>query len=64
MFSGEFKKMHLHWERSQNTAGDCNIRSLSWMGRVPDELPTVRSKIMHFSKDPHIMYLNFKEKNF
>ena len=52
MFSGEFKKMHLHWERSQNTAGDCNIRSLSWMGRVPDELPTVRSKIIHF------MYLN------
>eukprot|EP00093_Oithona_nana_P001696 01696.XXX_3206_2330_1 [CDS] Oithona nana genome sequencing. len=31
--------MHLHWERSHNTAGDCNIRSLSWMGRVPDEIP-------------------------
>ena len=38
--------MHLHWERSHNTAGDCNIRSLSWMGRVPDELPTVRFKIL------------------
>lgn len=34
-----FSKMHLHWERSHNTAGDCNIRSLSWMGRVPDEIP-------------------------
>ncbi|CAB4060498.1 unnamed protein product [Lepeophtheirus salmonis] len=31
--------MHLHWERSSNTAGDCHIRSLSWMGRVPDEIP-------------------------
>lgn len=31
--------MHLHWERSTNTAGDCNIRSMSWMGRVPDEIP-------------------------
>ena len=65
MFSGEFKKMHLHWERSQNTAGDCNIRSLSWMGRVPDELPTVRSKIMHFSKDLHVFInLENKEKRF
>jgi hypothetical protein len=33
--------MHLHWERSSNTAGDCIIRSLSWMGRVPDEIPQV-----------------------
>ena len=35
--------MHLHWEKSSNTAGDCCIRSLSWMGRVPDEIPQVRS---------------------
>ena len=35
--------MHLHWEQSHNTAGDCNIRSLSWMGRVPDEIPQVRN---------------------
>ena len=33
--------MHLHWERNPNVAGDCNIRSLSWMGRVPDEIPQV-----------------------
>ena len=39
------KNMHLHWERSHNTAGDCNIRSLSWMGRVPDEIPQV---LTHF----------------
>ena len=35
--------MHLHWERSPNVAGDCNIRSLSWMGRVPDEIPQVKT---------------------
>ncbi len=37
----DWTRMHLHWERSHNTAGDCNIRSLSWMGRVPDEIPQV-----------------------
>ena len=47
--------MHLHWERSHNTAGDCNIRSLSWMGRVPDELPTVRK---HFLAVSSWMFLN------
>jgi len=31
--------MHLHWERSSNSAGDCSIRDLSWMGRVPEEIP-------------------------
>ena len=40
------EKMHLHWERNPNVAGDCNIRSLSWMGRVPDEIPQVRSMYM------------------
>eukprot|EP00095_Tigriopus_kingsejongensis_P002724 maker-scaffold1696_size30952-snap-gene-0.9 protein:Tk02724 transcript:maker-scaffold1696_size30952-snap-gene-0.9-mRNA-1 annotation:"tubby-related protein 4" len=37
--------MHLHWELSTNTAGDCNVRSMSWMGRVPDEIPQVRPPI-------------------
>ena len=39
-------KMHLHWEKSSNTAGDCCIRSLSWMGRVPDEIPQVRCRLL------------------
>ena len=38
--------MHLHWEQSHNTAGDCNIRSLSWMGRVPDEIPQVKNNFI------------------
>ena len=34
--------MHLHWESEvPNTAGVCHIKSLSWMGRVPDEIPQV-----------------------
>lgn len=31
--------MHLHWERSNNSAGDCAIQALSWMGKVPEEIP-------------------------
>ncbi|KAL1122277.1 hypothetical protein AAG570_003682 [Ranatra chinensis] len=31
--------MHLHFEHSTNTKCDCTILSLSWMGKVPDELP-------------------------
>lgn len=31
--------MHLHFERNTNTKCDCTILSLSWMGKVPDELP-------------------------
>jgi hypothetical protein len=48
-------RMHLHWERSSNTAGDCIIRSLSWMGRVPDEIPQVTSPVTteKFQK-PHL----------
>ena len=34
--------MHLHWERSNNSAGDCSINGLSWMGKVPEEIPEVR----------------------
>ncbi len=35
--------MHLHWEKCAHSAGDCHIRSLSWMGRVPEQIPQVRS---------------------
>ncbi|CAH1646993.1 unnamed protein product [Spodoptera littoralis] len=31
--------MHLHFERNVNAKCDCSILSLSWMGKVPDELP-------------------------
>uniref|UniRef100_A0A1A9WPG2 SOCS box domain-containing protein n=1 Tax=Glossina brevipalpis TaxID=37001 RepID=A0A1A9WPG2_9MUSC len=31
--------MHLHFERNVNTKCDCTILSLSWMGKVPDDIP-------------------------
>ncbi|XP_044262852.1 tubby-related protein 4 [Tribolium madens] len=31
--------MHLHFERTINAKSDCSILSLTWMGKVPDELP-------------------------
>ncbi|XP_044002628.1 tubby-related protein 4 [Aphidius gifuensis] len=31
--------MHLHFETTSNAKCDSNILSLSWMGKVPDELP-------------------------
>ncbi|XP_038119970.1 tubby-related protein 4 isoform X3 [Culex quinquefasciatus] len=31
--------MHLHFEKSTNTRCDCSILSLSWMGKVPDDIP-------------------------
>ncbi|XP_058812877.1 tubby-related protein 4 [Topomyia yanbarensis] len=31
--------MHLHFEKSSNTKCDCSILSLSWMGKVPDDIP-------------------------
>lgn len=31
--------MHLHFERNANAKCDCAILSLTWMGKVPDELP-------------------------
>lgn len=34
--------MHLHFERTINAKSDCSILSLTWMGKVPDELPEVR----------------------
>ncbi|XP_076651070.1 WD40 superfamily protein Tusp isoform X1 [Halictus rubicundus] len=33
--------MHLHFEKNNNAKCDCNILSLSWMGKVPDETPEV-----------------------
>ncbi|XP_055944594.1 tubby-related protein 4-like isoform X1 [Argiope bruennichi] len=31
--------MHLHFERTTSTRTDCAILSLTWMGKVPDDLP-------------------------
>ncbi|KOX69458.1 Tubby-related protein 4 [Melipona quadrifasciata] len=31
--------MHLYFEKDNNAKCDCNILSLSWMGKVPDESP-------------------------
>nr|XP_037280604.1 tubby-related protein 4-like [Rhipicephalus microplus] len=31
--------MHLHFERSWSSRTDCSVLSLTWMGKVPDELP-------------------------
>ncbi|KAL5284027.1 TULP4 family protein [Megaselia abdita] len=31
--------MHLHFESNVNTKCDCTILSLSWMGKVPDDIP-------------------------
>lgn len=33
--------MHLHFEKNTNTKCDCSIVSLSWMGKVPDDIPEV-----------------------
>lgn len=33
--------MHLHFETTSNAKCDSNIMSLSWMGKVPEELPEV-----------------------
>lgn len=40
--------MHLHFEKNTNTKCDCSILSLSWMGRVPEDIPTSEvSTFMH-----------------
>ncbi|GAB6027071.1 hypothetical protein CHUAL_013797 [Chamberlinius hualienensis] len=31
--------MHLHFEKSTNARCDCPLLSLTWMGKVPDEMP-------------------------
>ncbi|CRK88649.1 CLUMA_CG002374, isoform A, partial [Clunio marinus] len=33
--------MHLHFEKNSNTKCDCTILSLSWMGKVPEDIPEV-----------------------
>lgn len=33
--------MYLHFEKTGNARSDCSILSLTWMGKVPDELPEV-----------------------
>ncbi|ENN71704.1 hypothetical protein YQE_11627, partial [Dendroctonus ponderosae] len=33
--------MHLHFERTVNAKSDCRILSLTWMGKVPDELAEI-----------------------
>lgn len=35
------KAMHFHFEQNTNTKCDCNVHCMSWMGKVPDELPEV-----------------------
>ena len=55
--------MHLHWEKSHNTAGDCNIRSLSWMGRVPDEIPQVRNVCSPASDSVYAVLKSLSVKN-
>lgn len=39
--------MHLHFERTVNARSDCPILSLTWMGKVPDELPEVRNILVY-----------------
>ena len=33
--------MNVHFERNSNAKCDCTILNLTWMGKVPDELPEV-----------------------
>lgn len=35
------RRMHLYFERNASAKCDCNILSLSWMGKLPDELQEV-----------------------
>lgn len=45
----EFIKMHLHFESNVNTKCDCTILSLSWMGKVPDDIPEVSLNTKSYS---------------
>lgn len=38
--------MHLHFERNTNAKCDCSIVSLSWMGKVPDNVPEVNNSFL------------------
>jgi hypothetical protein len=40
--------MHLHFEKNNNAKCDCNILSLSWMGKVPEESPEVTTNVYVF----------------
>lgn len=42
--------MHLHFEKNTNTKCDCSILSLSWMGKVPDDILEVRILIFFVLK--------------
>lgn len=42
--------MHLHFEKSTNAKCDCSIVSLSWMGKVPDNVPEVSAKYICYWK--------------
>lgn len=33
--------MHLYLERCPSARSDCPIHALSWMGKVPDDMPEV-----------------------
>lgn len=33
--------MHIHFEKSVKAECDCTVLSMSWMGKVPDDLPEV-----------------------
>lgn len=48
--------MHLHFERNVNAKCDCSILSLSWMGKVPDELPEVSYESFSVS----LVFISFK----
>lgn len=46
--------MHFHFEQNTNTKCDCNVHCMSWMGKVPDELPEVSH---HFIMDDSVSLL-------
>lgn len=50
--------MHLHFEKNNNAKCDCNILSLSWMGKVPDESPEVKIIICQSGVDDVKLYDN------
>ena len=55
--------MHLHWERSNNSEGDCAIQALSWMGKVPEEIPEViilKKNLAKICKIVKYIVINFR----
>ncbi|EFA05176.1 hypothetical protein TcasGA2_TC015306 [Tribolium castaneum] len=47
--------MHLHFERTINAKSDCSILSLTWMGKVPDELPESSTLVPTEPSDIHLL---------